>query len=78
MQVPGLLKFAEAGLGWKNSLNGHIFKLASGDIHKVSWMRCARDHQLRVQKKDGTVVKFDGLPKDVSEDDLTCPPPPAV
>ncbi|KAJ3167292.1 FACT complex subunit [Geranomyces variabilis] len=63
-KVTGLLKIAEAGLGWKNSLNGTIVKLAPVDIHKVSWQRCARDYQLRVQKKDGTVIKFDGLQKE--------------
>ncbi|KAJ3161063.1 FACT complex subunit [Geranomyces michiganensis] len=63
-KVTGLLKVAEAGLGWKNSLNGNIVKLAPVDIQKVSWQRCARDYQLRVQKKDGTVIKFDGLQKE--------------
>ncbi|KAI8915430.1 hypothetical protein DFJ77DRAFT_368693 [Powellomyces hirtus] len=64
-KATGKLKVADVGIGWRNSLNGKIVAVPAGDIHKVTWQRCARDYQLRVQQKDGTVSKFDGLPKEM-------------
>ncbi|KAJ3020410.1 FACT complex subunit [Thoreauomyces humboldtii] len=63
----GKLKIAEAGIGWKNSVTGKIHAVPADDIHKLSWQRCARDYQLRVQTNDGDVLKFDNLPKELYE-----------
>ncbi|KND01708.1 FACT complex subunit POB3 [Spizellomyces punctatus DAOM BR117] len=60
----GRLKIAEAGIGWKNAANGKVTAVPAAEIQKLSWQRCAREFQLRVQQKDGTIVKFDGFPRD--------------
>ncbi|KAJ3275298.1 FACT complex subunit [Borealophlyctis nickersoniae] len=63
----GRLKLAEAGLGWKNSQTGTVLTVSAADLHKLHWLRCARDFRLRIQKKDGDVLKFDGFPRDAYE-----------
>ncbi|KAI9007236.1 hypothetical protein BC832DRAFT_554661 [Gaertneriomyces semiglobifer] len=63
----GRLKVAEAGIGWKNAASGKVTAVPAADIQKLSWLRCARDFELRVQNKDGNVIKFDGFPRDAYE-----------
>ncbi|KAI9101055.1 hypothetical protein DFS34DRAFT_642376 [Phlyctochytrium arcticum] len=60
----GRLKVAEAGIGWKNAASGKVTAVPAGEIQKLSWQRCARDFQLRIQQKDGSIAKFDGFPRD--------------
>ncbi|KAJ3056164.1 FACT complex subunit [Rhizophlyctis rosea] len=63
-QGRGRLKLAEAGIGFKNADNGQVLTVPANDIHKVHWLRCARDWRFRIQRRNGEVVKIDGFPKD--------------
>eukprot|EP00842_Homolaphlyctis_polyrhiza_P005154 jgi/Hompol1/563/HPOL_003764-RA len=60
----GRFKLSEAGVGWKNSRTGEIVTVSASDIRSLLWMRVARDHQLRLTKRDSSVLMFDGFPKD--------------
>ena len=61
----GKLKIAEAGLGWKNASTGAIVTISATDIQKLHWVRVCKDYQLKVFKTDGSVIKFDGFPRDL-------------
>ncbi|KAJ3361203.1 FACT complex subunit [Kappamyces sp. JEL0680] len=63
----GKFKLSEVGIGWKNALSGQIITVSAADITKVTWVRVARDFELRILKKGGVVLKFDGFPKDAFE-----------
>ncbi|KAI8822632.1 uncharacterized protein EV422DRAFT_407906 [Fimicolochytrium jonesii] len=66
-KAAGKLKIAEMGIGWKNATTGKIVTISSADLQKLSWQRCSREFQLRLQTKEGKVFKFDGLPRDSYE-----------
>ena len=67
LKASGRLKVAEAGIGWKNSTSGQIITVSATDIHKMHWVRVAREYELKIIKSDGNTVRFDGFQKDVSE-----------
>ncbi len=63
--APGKLKLAEPGLGWKDSDSGKIITVHGHEIKRTQWLRSARSYQLRITKRDGTVLKFEGFSKEV-------------
>ncbi|CAG8550904.1 6323_t:CDS:2, partial [Ambispora leptoticha] len=63
---PGVLKLAPIGLGWKTTLTDTILTVPSEDFKKMQWIHVARNYQLRIQRKNGDALKFDGFLKDVS------------
>jgi hypothetical protein len=65
LQPLGKIKFADAGLGFKESGSGKVTTLAADDIEKFQWIRAARDYQLRIIKKDRSTFKFEGFERDV-------------
>ncbi|KAI9595568.1 structure-specific recognition protein-domain-containing protein [Syncephalis fuscata] len=62
----GQFRLAASGLGWK-SPTGQVFTIRREDLRKTQWLRAARGYQLRIQLKDGTIVKFDGFQEDAFE-----------
>jgi structure-specific recognition protein 1 len=60
----GKFKISEAGVGWKNQATGQIITVSAADLNKVVWSKVARDYQLKISKKDQSVLKFDGFPKE--------------
>ncbi|RKP10250.1 hypothetical protein THASP1DRAFT_13102 [Thamnocephalis sphaerospora] len=59
----GQFRLAASGLGWK-SPTGQVFTIKRDDLRKTQWLRAARGYQLRIQLKDGTIIKFDGFDED--------------
>ena len=51
-------------------MTGQIITVSSTDIQQLSWIRVARDYEVKIVKKDNSVLKFDGFPKDVVYDHL--------
>lgn len=62
----GLLRLAQSGLGWKARKGEGLFTVRDSDLKRTSWLRVARNFQLRIQLRDGRIVKFDGFQRDVS------------
>lgn len=69
---------SEVGVGWKNATTGQIITVPAADIEKMHWIRVAREYELRIQKKGKNVLKFDGFPKDVSQDWILIDPESAA
>ncbi len=67
LQFTGRLKLAEAGIGWKNAQTGQIITISATDIQKMAWLRVAKEFQLRITKNDGSIVRFDGFPREVKK-----------
>ncbi|KNE56200.1 hypothetical protein AMAG_02035 [Allomyces macrogynus ATCC 38327] len=59
----GRLRFAAQGLGWKSSA-GEIVTVKADDLKRATWLRSARQYQLRLYLKDGTVMKFANFARD--------------
>ena len=66
IQAIGKFKLSEAGMGWKNATTGQILTVSAADIQSAQWLKAAREYEIRITKKDATVLKFDGFPLDVS------------
>ncbi|EGF81219.1 hypothetical protein BATDEDRAFT_10843, partial [Batrachochytrium dendrobatidis JAM81] len=63
----GRFKLSDAGLGWKSQATSEIKTVPAADIRFLHWLRVARDYQLRVTRQDGSIIMFDGFPKDSFE-----------
>ncbi|KAL2912520.1 FACT complex subunit [Polyrhizophydium stewartii] len=63
-QSVGLFKLSEAGIGWKNRTTNEITTVPAADIKKMHWVRVAREYQLRITRKDGSISMFDGFHRD--------------
>ncbi|KAI9322058.1 hypothetical protein DFJ73DRAFT_875721 [Zopfochytrium polystomum] len=63
-QTLGKLKLAGLGIGFQEAATRKVLTMASKDIKRASWQRCARDYELRVEMANGLVHKFDGFPKE--------------
>lgn len=61
----GLLRLAQSGLGWKARRGEGLFTVRDADLKRTTWLRAARNFQLRIQLRDGRIVKFDGFQRDV-------------
>ena len=68
---PGLLRLAQSGLGWKARQGDGLFTVRDADLKRTTWLRAARNFQLRIQLRDGRIVKFDGFQRDVRTNQLT-------
>jgi structure-specific recognition protein 1 len=64
--IKGKFKISEVGLGWK-SMHGEIITVSQNDIKKLYFTRVGRDHELKILKKNGQIMSFDGFPKDAQE-----------
>lgn len=42
--------------------------VAAGDLKRAQWLSVAKGHELRLQLKNGNVVKFDGFPADTQDE----------
>ncbi|KAI9365718.1 hypothetical protein BD770DRAFT_433196 [Pilaira anomala] len=63
----GRFRLSQNGLGWKGGRDRTII-VGTDELKKMSWTRAARGFELRVLKKDNTVLKFDGFkPDDLDE-----------
>ncbi|KAG0255749.1 FACT complex subunit [Linnemannia exigua] len=60
----GLLRLAQSGLGWKARRGEGLFTVRDADLKRTTWLRAARNFQLRIQLRDGRIVKFDGFQRD--------------
>ncbi|KAF9910746.1 FACT complex subunit [Lobosporangium transversale] len=60
----GLLRLAQSGLGWKARKGDGLFTVRDADLKRTTWLRAARNFQLRIQLRDGRIVKFDGFQRD--------------
>lgn len=60
----GRFRLSQNGLGWKGTRDRTII-VGTDELKKMSWTRAARGFELRVLKKDNTVLKFDGFKPDV-------------
>ncbi|KAG9322187.1 hypothetical protein KVV02_007569 [Mortierella alpina] len=60
----GLLRLAQSGLGWKARQGDGLFTVRDADLKRTTWLRAARNFQLRIQLRDGRIVKFDGFQRD--------------
>ncbi|KAJ8325965.1 hypothetical protein BDV3_003822 [Batrachochytrium dendrobatidis] len=67
VQAIGRFKLSDAGLGWKSQATSEIKTVPAADIRFLHWLRVARDYQLRVTRQDGSIIMFDGFPKDSFE-----------
>ncbi|CAG8681792.1 10725_t:CDS:10 [Funneliformis caledonium] len=63
--IPGILKLAPSGLGWKTSDAENIVTISAEEFKKMQWMRVARNYQLRIALKNGNAARFDGFNKDM-------------
>ncbi|KAG0255512.1 FACT complex subunit [Mortierella polycephala] len=60
----GLLRLAQSGLGWKARKGDGLFTVRDADLKRTTWLRAARNFQLRIQLRDGRIVKFDGFQRE--------------
>ncbi|KAF9585802.1 FACT complex subunit [Lunasporangiospora selenospora] len=60
----GLLRLAQSGLGWKAHKGSPIRMVQETDLKKTYWIRAARNYQLKLHLRDGSIVKFDGFQRD--------------
>ncbi|KAF9170739.1 FACT complex subunit [Mortierella sp. AD011] len=60
----GLLRLAQSGLGWKARKGDGLFTVRDADLKRTTWLRAARNFQLRIQLRDGRIVRFDGFQRD--------------
>lgn len=63
MQSRGKIKFASAGLGWKEALTGLVTTVKAEDIQEAQWVRAMRGYRLRL-KVPGVPsgwLEFDGF-----------------
>ncbi|KAG0173932.1 FACT complex subunit [Apophysomyces sp. BC1034] len=63
----GRFRLAGNGIGWKGG-NDKTTTVSAENLKKMSWIRAARGHQLRVVLKDNTALKFDGFKMDDFEE----------
>lgn len=66
LQSAGKLKLVPGGIGWREAATGTVTTLKADDFKKWTWLRAARDYQLKIALKNGTFYKFDGFPREVS------------
>ena len=57
----GRCRFADSGLGWKPSGGGDTFTLDKENITHSFWNRAARGYEVKLYRKDGPVIQFDGF-----------------
>ena len=68
-QVSGKLRLGAAGFAWKSAKTQQITTVQAQELKpKALWLRAAKDHELRLQYKNGNIIKFDGFPADVFDD----------
>ncbi|RKO97759.1 SSrecog-domain-containing protein [Caulochytrium protostelioides] len=73
VQTSGKLRFAEEGIGWRessssaNSGNRRIITIAAADLRKITFMRAARGHALRFALANMSAHTFDNIPRDLQE-----------
>ncbi|CAO3671930.1 unnamed protein product [Rhizopus stolonifer] len=61
----GRFRLAQNGMGWKGPRDRTVL-ISPDEIKKLSWIKVARDYELRVALKNNTIHKFDGFKGDVS------------
>eukprot|EP00158_Paraphelidium_tribonemae_P002175 Partr_v1_DN25172_c0_g1_i1_m76620 putative Component of the FACT complex, a general chromatin factor that acts to reorganize nucleosomes. The FACT complex is involved in multiple processes that require DNA as a template such as mRNA elongation, DNA replication and DNA repair. During transcription elongation the FACT complex acts as a histone chaperone that both destabilizes and restores nucleosomal structure. It facilitates the passage of RNA polymerase II and transcription by promoting the disso len=64
----GKIRLAGGGIGWKEQKTGRVVTVPRADMHKVTWMRVARDYALRILLSSGQVLRFDGFPSDAVDE----------
>ncbi|KAF9431869.1 FACT complex subunit [Entomortierella beljakovae] len=60
----GYLRLAQSGLGWKARKGDGVLTVRDADLKRTTWLRAARNFQLRIQLRDGKIVMFDGFQRD--------------
>ncbi|KAI3646372.1 hypothetical protein MP228_009300 [Amoeboaphelidium protococcarum] len=65
--IPGRLRIASSGLGFKASSSGKITTVPAGDIRKAQFLRGSKGHMLRISLNNGDIVKFDGFQSEVDQ-----------
>ena len=58
---PGKCRFADSGLGWKPSSDGHTFTLDRDNILQGHWSRAARGYEVKVYTRSSGVIQLDGF-----------------
>lgn len=59
----GRFRLSQNGLGWKGGDRTII--VGTDELKKMNWIRAARGFELRVLKKDNSILRFDGFKADV-------------
>jgi len=57
----GKCRFADSGLGWKPSGDGHTFTLDRDQILQGHWSRAARGYEIKVYTRSSGVIQLDGF-----------------
>jgi len=57
----GKCRFADSGLGWKPSSDGHTFTLDRDQILQGHWSRAARGYEVKVYTRTSGVIQLDGF-----------------
>lgn len=60
------MKFATAGVGWKEAATGLVTTIKAEDFTEVVWMRLMKGYRVRLVLVNGAWFEFDGF----KEDDL--------
>ncbi|KAI8622010.1 structure-specific recognition protein-domain-containing protein [Chytriomyces sp. MP71] len=66
-QVIGKFKLAEAGIGFQEAVSRKVTTMRGPDIRRATWLRCAKEFELRIELANGNVHKFDGFSRDSFE-----------
>ena len=61
----GRLKMADQGLAFREGVSGTIISVESHEMKKLTFLRAARDYELRILTVSGVTHKFDGFALDV-------------
>ncbi|OZJ01642.1 hypothetical protein BZG36_05293 [Bifiguratus adelaidae] len=64
----GRIRFAPSGLGWRGADQSKPITLSVEDFRKFTWLRVARNFQLRIALKDGKIAKFDNFRREDFEE----------
>lgn len=57
----GVLRITEAGFAWKARESGRNITVATAEIANVYWLRGGRGYQIKLSRKGGSYVKFEGF-----------------
>jgi structure-specific recognition protein 1 len=57
----GKCRFADSGLGWKPSGDGHTFTLDRDQILQGHWSKAARGYEVKVYTRSSGVIQLDGF-----------------
>ena len=64
-KLPGRLRVAESGMGWKGKNSDDALTLESGSINGAQWSRGSRGWEMKILSRNQGVILLDGFAEEV-------------